>query len=97
MSQEYICSVNKILPNNGEQCFCYGYKTYCCKEDMDTEPDWHEVIFKFVICEYKLKNEIPKDPEESILENIIVTEYWELVSNVEQGHVIGVSLWKRKS
>ena len=89
-------SVTDKLPNNGQKCLCFGHKTYCCKEDMEDKPTWHEVIFKFHISSYMLKSNIPKDPEETILSGINIYEIWECADNEidEPGHIIGVTEWK---
>lgn len=89
MNEEH--SVLKRLPDNGEKCFCFGHKTYCCVEDMEEMPDWHEVIFKIVISECKIKSKIPEDPEESIFEYAKIKEIWD-ISDCE--HVIGVTKWR---
>lgn len=62
---------------------------------MDEEPDWHEVAFSFIISVYRLKKEIPKDPEETILEYATVEEMWECGPEFPDGHVIGVTKWKK--
>lgn len=92
----FMCSVLDCLPANGQRCFCFGYKTFCCKEDMDDSPEWHEVIFTFEISSYRLKKEIPIDIEESIIEEIKVIEFWEIypISEDDNDHVIGVTKWK---
>lgn len=89
-------SVLKRLPDDGECCLCFGHKTYCCKEDMEKEPGWHEVIFKLDVCRYRLKDSIPEDPEESILKEYAVSESWNISDyENESEHVIGVTKWKR--
>lgn len=90
---DIIYSVNQVLPDNGETVLCFGHKTLCCIEDMDKVPDWHIVTFILKICQYKLKNLIPTDPEESILQNYTVTEFWEC-EHPEDGYIIGVTKWK---
>ena len=90
MNREY--STLQSLPNNGEKCLCFGHKTICCKLDMDLEPDWHEVTFKFVLSSYKLKDKFPEDIEDSILEFCHFVEMWR-VDNEYQ--VIGVTKWKQ--
>ena len=92
--EEKIYKVEQSLPNDFQRCLCFGYATYCCKEDMDEIPDWHQVIFKFYISSYKLKNSIPIDPEESILEEYSMREAWEMDEDEPKRHVIGVTLWK---
>lgn len=96
MKEERIYQVTQTLPNDGERVMCFGHKTYCCSEDMEEEPDWHEVTFKFVVSEYKLKKEVPKDPEETILEYINSVETWDVIAFDEDDHwhVIGVTKWK---
>lgn len=88
-------SVLHALPNNWQRVMCFGHKTYCCCQDMDKEPDWHEVIFRFVVCEYKLKEAIPEDPEETILQYIKVVEGWDCGPEFLDGQVIGVTKWKK--
>lgn len=92
--REYL--VTHRLPSNDEEVLCYGYKTYCCKEDMDETPDWHEVTFRFKVGSYKLKKEVPEDVEESILECYEVHEAWDCGDYSIDGRVIGVSKWKKK-
>lgn len=90
-------SVLQKLPNNGQKVQCFGHSTYCCFEDMDEEADWHDVTFEFVLLSYKLKDRIPDDPEESVLELIDHAEYWRIGDEVEYGveeHVIGVTKWR---
>lgn len=87
-------SVLKRLPYNGERVMCYGHKTYCCQEDMEDEADWYEVIFELIMCSYKFKEEMPEDPEESVLARYKVSEFWGMDS--EPMHVIGVTKWKYK-
>lgn len=93
-SESEVYMVNKCLPENGEKVLCYGYHTYCCKSDMDDEPNWHEVTFKINFSSYKLKKEIPKDPEETIFEYYNVLEEWSCGPEFTDGHVIGVTKWK---
>lgn len=83
-------SVLKWLPSDGERVMCFGHKTFCCQEDMEEEKAWHEVIFELVIHSYKLKEEIPQDPEESVLDSYEVGEFW----GMDHEHVIGVTKWK---
>lgn len=71
-------SVLERLPNNEQRCLCFGYKTFCCKEDMDDDPEWHEVTFIFHIWTYKLKKEFPEDIEESVLEKSEIKEDWKI-------------------
>lgn len=87
-------SVTQWLPKNGSKVMCFGHKTCCCKEDMDENPDWHEVKFDLSVFSYKLKNEIPSDPEESILDSYEVCEFWKVETNDQPEHVIGVTKWK---
>lgn len=82
------------LPSNGQKCLCFGYKTYCCKEDMETERAWHEVTFRLEVSSYKLKSQIPLDVEESILEKHTVGEIWDMGPEFMDGHVLGVVAWK---
>jgi hypothetical protein len=91
--EEMIYKVTQTLPMNPQKCMAYGYATYCCAEDMDEKPDWHEVTFKIVIRSYKLKNYIPEDIEESILESYRISESWCVDSNGM--HLIGVTKWKK--
>ena len=87
--------VTKRLPDNRQKVLCFGHKTYCCSDDMDENPDWHEVIFEFVISSYRIKKEIPKNPEESMLEEYTMCEQWNSVDLDEQRyHIIGVKKWK---
>ena len=92
--KEYL--VTQCLPDENQEVLCFGHYTDCCKEDMDKEPSWHRVIFKFEISEYKLKEKLPIDPEESLLEYYRVVENWEKCPSgtSEDGHVIGVTKWK---
>jgi len=92
MIEEY--SVTQRLPDDGQRVLCFGYHTHFCKEDMDEEPDWHEVNFTFEIGSYKLKKEIPEDPEESILEYYQMYEHWKCGDDFSDGFVIGVRKWK---
>lgn len=87
-------STLKRLPDHEQKCLCFGHKTFCCKEDMDDEPNWHEVTFKFHIASYKLKHEFPEDLEASILEKCSIYELWEIGEDPHEGHVIGVTKWK---
>jgi len=87
-------SVLQSLPDHGVKCLCFGHKTYCCKDDMDKEPDWHEVTFSFGVSRYKLKENIPEDPEESILEFCHIVELWNIGPEFHDGKVIGVTKWK---
>jgi hypothetical protein len=74
----------------------WGHKTSCCKEDMDEEPQWHDVTFRFVFSSCKLKKEIPEDIEESILEFCHYVEQWKINDDEEpKEHLIGVTKWKR--
>jgi hypothetical protein len=89
-------NVTQWLPDNGEIVLCFGHRTYCCVEDMEIEPDWHEVIFSFDVSSYKIKKELPVDPEESILEFCETVEHWRIADDEEpREHVIGVSKWKK--
>ncbi len=94
MENEKIYHINSCLPNNGQKCLCFGHKTYCCSIDMEKIPDWHEVTFSFMISSYKLKEEIPIDPEESILKDYKIVEIWDIGYKCCDGHVIGVTKWK---
>jgi hypothetical protein len=87
-------SVLTCLPDDGIKCLCFGHKTYCCKDDMEQEPGWHEVTFKFEVSEYKIKKEIPLDPEETILEYCKIVETWEIGPGFQDGQVFGVTKWK---
>lgn len=94
MEKEY--SVTQWIPKDGEKCLAFGHKTFCCSEDMDENPEWHNVTFSFVLSEYKLKKEIPKDPEESILEFCKFVESWKVNDGEEpENHLIGVTKWKK--
>lgn len=100
MEKPKIYNITESLPDNGEKCFCFGHKTFCCVDDMDQEPDWHEVVFSFCINSYTLKKQIPEDPEDSILESYTISEDWEILGqeDVSYGgreHVIGVTKWKK--
>lgn len=90
-------SVTQGLPVNGAIVLCYGYKTVCCEEDMDEEPDWHVVQFKIELVEYKLKKDVPKVKEESVFEYCKVHELWRIVRSegIENEKVIGVTKWKQ--
>jgi hypothetical protein len=88
-----IYKVTERLPDQGQKCKCFGYKTLCCQSDMDEIRDWHDVTFNFLISTYKLKNKIPEDPEETILEESSVIEKWECGPNFEDGFIIGVTEW----
>ncbi len=99
MSEER--SVLHGLPDGGQRCLAFGHKTYCCSEDMEEEPAWHEVIFGFTIGSYSLKKEIPSDPEESILKSFDVVEKWNLYTDEkyeygEREHLLGVTKWNRE-
>ena len=97
MNEHDEISILKILPDDGMRCMCFGHLTYCCKLDMEEEPDWHEVIFRFHISSYRIKKEFPENPEDSVLERYIVREFWDadLTGNDQPCHVIGVTKWKR--
>lgn len=88
MSEEY-CVLNR-LPNDGQKCWAFGHKTFCCKEDMEEEPAWHEVTFKFVLSEYKIKENFPNDIEESVLQFCNFVERWIVDGDEPHEHVIGV-------
>jgi hypothetical protein len=90
--EEY--NVTQWLPDHGKRVLCLGHHTHCCKEDMDEEADWHEVTFTFEISSYKLKKEVPQDPEESILEYYKMFEHWRCGEDFCDGFVIGVTKWK---
>lgn len=85
------------FPEIGEKCLCFGYKTFCCKEDMDEKPEWHEVIFQYSIS-YRLVDEFPADIEDSLLAAYEMSEWWEIIDDQESqpAHVIGVTKWKKK-
>lgn len=87
-------SVLTVLPNNGDRCLCYGYKTFCCEQDMDDEREWHEVTFSFEFSSYKLKKELPEHPEDSVLEYYHAIESWDISEDFCDGRVIGVTKWK---
>lgn len=91
-----VYRVTDRLPKNGQICLCFGNKTYCCSEDMDKIKKWHKVKFELVILSYSLKKEIPVDPEESILSECEVSEYWNILENEDDDwkeYVIGVTEW----
>jgi hypothetical protein len=92
---EKIYHINERLPDPGQKVLCFGYKTICCELDMEPEAEWHEVTFRFVVNSYKLKKEIPKDLDESILEFCTVSEDWDLGEYADGSHLIGVTKWKR--
>src|SRR5271157_973092 len=95
MEQEY--SVLTCLPADGERCLAYGHKTFCCKEDMEENADWHDVNFKFVLSSYKIKTYFPEDIEESILEFCEFVEMWYVNDDEKpKNHLIGVTKWKKK-
>ena len=89
-NREY--SVLERLPSNGEKVLCFGHKTYCCIEDMEEKPDWHEVTFELCVSMYKLKKDLPADLEDSVIEKADLKDLWHCD---EQEHVIGVTKWKR--
>jgi hypothetical protein len=95
MSEEREYSVLEWLPNDRERVMCFGHKTYCCIEDMEDEPAWHEVIFRFVMSSYRLKKQMPEDLEESVMQDIRVVESWDMDEGDFDGHVIGVTKWKK--
>ena len=95
MSEDTIYLVNENLPDNETRVFCFGHKTYCCVLDMEEQPQWHEVTFRFVMSSYKLKKEIPQDPEESILEKYSILEKWDATCGEGPEHIIGVTKWKK--
>jgi hypothetical protein len=88
-------SVLKSLPNPGERVLAYGHHTYCCELDMDDEPDWHEVFFRFNIVFYRIKKAIPEDKGESILQEYELKEAWHTGTYHYDGHLRGVTKWKR--
>jgi len=92
-NQEY--SSLEGLPENGEKCLCFGYKTFTFTDETDENPDWHEVIFKYHIS-YKLHTEFPEDIQSSLLAYYEVLETWKvIVENDRPSHIIGVTKWKR--
>lgn len=93
--EERIFSVLQALPDNGQKVICFGYKTVCCKEDMDEDADWHEATFQMVVSCYRLKETLPVDVEDSVLESYKVCEIWDVDEDPCDGHVIGVTKWKR--
>lgn len=95
MSDEKEHSVLCALPSPGQRVMCFGYKTFCCKEDMDDKPEWHKVVFSFDVTSYRLKKEMPEDIEDSVIEEIHTVENWDLDEGEFDGHVIGVTKWKR--
>lgn len=89
--------VTQRLPDSGTRVLAFGHKTYCCSEDMDEKPEWHECTFKMEVISYGLKPEVPADPEESILRCYEVYESWD-IEEVDYGareHLIGVTKWKK--
>ncbi len=94
--EEKVYMVLQRLPNNGQKVLCFGHRTTCCVEDMDEEPDWHEVKFSFRVLSYKLKDKMPQDLEGTVIENINVVERWNC-GDGEPGddHIIGVTKWKK--
>lgn len=95
LMDEIVYNVTQCLPDHGKRVMCFGHATFCCKEDMDEEAAWHEVTFTFDVGSYKLKKEIPLDPEESILQEYIIDEEWKIGPDFTDGQVIGVSKWKK--
>lgn len=89
-------SVTQWLPDEGQFVWAYGRKTFCCIEDADDEAQWHRVRFGLSVTSYKLKKEIPADPEESILESYEVSECWDILSEEPPEHLIGVTKWKHQ-
>lgn len=90
----YDLSKGCRLPDDGQRVLCFGHKTFCCKEDMDEDPDWHEVVFRFRVSNYRIRNPLPSDPEDSILSTYEVVEEWDADSDEGAAHVIGVTKWK---
>ncbi len=88
-------SVTERLPDNGSRVLCFGHLTYCCTIDMDEEPDWHEVTFRLDVTYYELKKSVPQNPEESILESFEVLETWFIGEESLDGHILGVTKWKK--
>ncbi len=95
MSEDKIYSVLERLPDNGQKCLCFGHKTYCCKEDMEDEPAWHEANFSLEVTSYRLKKEMPEDVEDTVLDEYTVGESWDCGPEFLDGQVIGVTKWKR--
>jgi hypothetical protein len=93
MSEERTYILPNFLPENGERCLCYGYHTVCCSQDMDDEPSWSEVTFRFSVS-YLCKETVPNDPEESILAAYSVQEIWDCGDEFLDGRIIGVTKWK---
>lgn len=91
MEDEYL--VTQRLPDNGKKVLAFGFRTFCCKLDMDDEAKWHEVIFSFEVSRYKLKKEMPEDIEDSILEEYTMLEHWTF-DKEEPSHLVGVTKWK---
>lgn len=92
--KDKIYSVLERLPDDGQRVMCFGHKTYCCAQDMDNQPDWHEVTFSFDVSSYKLMKYFPLNIENSVLQEYEVKEHWEIGSEFEDGYVIGVTKWK---
>lgn len=88
-----IWKVTQRLPENEQIVMCFGHRTCCCAEDMCEIPDWHKVKFRFHIS-FRLKNNIPIDLEESILDHTEVYEIWHLITDDIKEHIIGVTEWK---
>ena len=84
--------VTQKLPRNGGIVECFGHKTFCCVIDMDDEPGWHKVKFTMEVSSYELKQEIPEDLEETILDSYKVWECWEVFEDI--GHIVGVTKWR---
>ena|ERR1700733_14148926 len=82
-----------ILPNKGERVLCWGHRTFCCEEDMEKEPAWHEVIFTLKISSYTIK---PRETmEDSIITDAEIYDSWEIAEEGDpKEHVIGVTKWK---
>jgi hypothetical protein len=88
-----IHSVTKYLPDSGERVMAFGYKTFCCKSDMEKEAKWHEVIFTLDIIKYSKKDYIPEDVEESLIKDCTCSDNWTLVDN-SNNHLLGVTMWR---
>jgi hypothetical protein len=88
--------ITRFLPQDGAKVQCYGHATYCCEEDMEADPAWHDVIFNIVISSYTLKKELPKTSEDSIIENAKLQVVWNLIDEKDEfyTHVIKVTKWR---
>lgn len=91
---QYEISVLQRLPNQLQKVLCFGHLTVCCEQDMEKERDWHEVTFKFLVSSYRVKDNIPSNPMESLLCAYSVIEQWQVGEGYLDGFVVGVTKWK---